>query len=292
MQFFLGKLTLLRCAAALLELLPLSLPAAAASTPTKDKIELFYDADPKLCGTFAAVVNRLHRQHPKAIYLGEVRNSFFDHTGFSRPPWIDHSEEEIEDFGDPAPYVPMFRGQGSGYWSGGAFFHGDVANDGQQRLVFVEHREIGHHGDYQVSIWVFKPGMHYRQVNGPGARFGRQVGDEIVTGIDPDTIDLLVDFSDPQPPYPSVRIPNQRIGFLEEPVVSDGGKKLLGSSFIGEIAQEVFLFNKNTYFAVRTPLFNYGLIYRITHEMTAEIVCMTTYQRMLDELKKTSRFWK
>ncbi len=281
----------MRSVAVLLGLLLICPTAAIASTPTKDTIELLYNADLKLCGTFAAVTNRLHRQHPKAIYLGEVRNSFFDHTGFSRPPWIDHSDEEIEDnyYGDPAQNVPIFRGQGSGYWTGGAFFCGDVANDGQQRLVFVEHTQIGHHGDYQVSIWVFKPGLHYRRVSGPGARFGRQVGDEIVTDIDPDGVDLLVDFEGPQPPYPSVRIPNQRIGFPKDPVASDDAKMLLGTSFTGEIAQEVFVFNGKTYFAV--GLLTYGLIYRITAGMTVEIMCMTTQLGPLDELKK-SHSWK
>ncbi len=162
---------------------------ARTRVPTKDRIELVYDPDSRLCGTFVTKMNELHKRFPKAIYLGEVRRSFFQGAGFGPPPWIDQPDPQIENYSDPAEGLPEFLGEGNGCWRGGAFFRADVAGDGQQRLVHVWHEPLGHHGDYNVTVTILKPGMPYRVKKALGP-----VSNEIRTDIDPEVVDLRIDF--------------------------------------------------------------------------------------------------
>lgn len=255
----------------------LDAPIHAASTPVtkpsmRDDIKLIYDADAQLCGTSVALFNRLHRQHPKAIYLGEVRAAFFNQAGLATPPWIDQPDDETKDYRE-SDSVSLFREQGDGYWTGGAFFRGDIAGDGKQHLVFVKHDSFGHSGDYQVAIWILKPGMSYRE---------KTLGTPnhpTLTGLEPDVVDLVIDFEGSLPLYRSIASVDGRIGFAKSLQPSNEAIEILRSMMGGKSAQEAFFFRGRAYFSAGLPLNGPSLIYRVTPSMTAEVVCMTESRR-------------
>jgi hypothetical protein len=262
--------------------------SARAAPAARDQIEIVYSADDKLCGRLVGLYNKLHARRPKAFYLSDVRTEFYRKTGFGPPPWIDHLDPGIRDYyasrnGNPASDVAQFRATGGGYWWGGAFFRADVTGDGRKRLVFVRHTALGHHGDYHVAVWILKPEMDYREKS-----FG--TSQKQVDEIDPDVVDLVVDFRN-YGSYPSVKAPDQRIVFPAAPMPSEDSKKLLRAGFVTKAPQEPFSFDGRIYFSAGPPLLGYGLVYRITPEMNAQVVCLTAVRIALDDLKK-SQFWK
>jgi hypothetical protein len=248
-------------------------------------ISLIYNADDGLCRPLVTSLNRTRHVHPDANYISEARSFVFKQARIDAPVWVRANETDLGNaFDDYAEgldaQVDEFLRDGFGYVDA-LFFRADVAGDGVTRLVYLQNNSIGSHGDFGATLWVLKPGARFNWVSrwDPIGRETRRV-------VDPDIVDLKVDFADPRwidQHYPNATVPDRTI-FPESPVASADAQMLLLRNFrISQtVEQEPFVFNGKLYVLAGMPLIDSGLVYQITADMMVRVVCMTATRQTLD----------
>lgn len=241
------------------------------------KIELVYSANDHLCGILADVFERLHKQYPEALTLDQTGSSLFVGTGLSAPSKIPATD-------------PMLKAFSSRSGDDSYFFRANVAEDGRQRLVYIDNfHSFSDINEYLTDVFIFKPGAGYRTID-----IGYPTSNAKIPDVDPDVVDLLISGQGAAPWRKSLRYPlvspPEGVAFPLNPRPSEAAKRFVRVGFGASAEQYAFEFGRRVYFVMGLALSNAAVVYRITSELKPETVCLMDSNQNLNDLKR-HRLW-